>query len=101
LRCLHRNLDSTQPTAIPETEAKKKLIAKTPLGIPWIEPEAIAPIVVFLASDDAHMVSGATYDACARDFAMRQHYVPMQEQKDEPGPGETLPSLLAAVAVIW
>jgi hypothetical protein len=32
------------------------------LHILWIEPEAIAPVVVFLASDDARMVGGATYD---------------------------------------
>src|SRR5208282_3255285 len=32
-----------------EAEAKKRLVAKSPLGVPWIEPEAIAPAVVFLA----------------------------------------------------
>jgi hypothetical protein len=25
-----------------EAEAKEKLVAKTPLGVPWIEPEAVA-----------------------------------------------------------
>jgi NAD(P)-dependent dehydrogenase (short-subunit alcohol dehydrogenase family) len=39
------------------------------LHILWIEPEAIAPVVVFLASDDARMVSGATYDATGGDSA--------------------------------
>jgi NAD(P)-dependent dehydrogenase (short-subunit alcohol dehydrogenase family) len=56
------DLASTESTAVLEAEAIKRLIARTPLGIPWIEPEAIAPVVVFLASDEAHMVSGATYD---------------------------------------
>ena len=51
---------SQKPTSALEADAKAKLIAKSPLGIPWIEPEAIAPVVVFLASDDARMVSGAT-----------------------------------------
>jgi NAD(P)-dependent dehydrogenase (short-subunit alcohol dehydrogenase family) len=60
---------SRNPTAELEAEAKKKLIAKSPLGIPWIEPEAIAPVVVFLASDDASMVSGATYDVTGGDSA--------------------------------
>jgi SDR family mycofactocin-dependent oxidoreductase len=60
---------STKPTAALEAEAKKKLIAKSPLGVPWIEPEAIAPAVVFLASDDARMVSGATYDVTGGDSA--------------------------------
>ena len=41
-----------QPERSAEAEAKQKLIAKSPLGVPWIEPEAIAPAVVFLASDE-------------------------------------------------
>ncbi|HKM56820.1 MAG TPA: SDR family NAD(P)-dependent oxidoreductase [Isosphaeraceae bacterium] len=50
------------PTCTPtdEEEARKILIAKTPLGVPWIEPEDVAPVVVFLASDSARMISGAT-----------------------------------------
>jgi hypothetical protein len=40
-----------------EAEAKKKLIANSPLNVPRIDPEAIAPVVVFLASDEAYMVS--------------------------------------------
>lgn len=50
-----------------EEEARKILAARTPLGVPWIEPEDVAPIVVFLASDAARMVSGATYDVTAGD----------------------------------
>ncbi len=52
-----------------ENEARKILIAKTPLGIPWIEPEDVATVVVFLASDAARMVSGATFDVTAGDSA--------------------------------
>ncbi len=58
-------------SAADEEEAKKILIAKTPLGVPWIEPEDVASVVVFLASDAARMVSGATYDVTAGDSA---HY---------------------------
>jgi NAD(P)-dependent dehydrogenase (short-subunit alcohol dehydrogenase family) len=61
--------DSTQLAAVLEAEAKKMLSAKSPLGIPWIEPEAIEPAVVFLASDEAYMVSGATYDVTGGDSA--------------------------------
>jgi NAD(P)-dependent dehydrogenase (short-subunit alcohol dehydrogenase family) len=39
------------------------------LGVPWIDPKDIAPVVVFLASDAARMVSGATYDATAGESA--------------------------------
>ncbi len=52
-----------------EEEARKVLTAKTPLGVPWIEPEDVAPVVVFLASVAARMVSGATYDVTAGDSA--------------------------------
>lgn len=60
---------SVQPTAVLEAEAKTRLGAHSPLGVPWIEPEAIAPAVVFLASDEAYMVTGATYDVTGGDSA--------------------------------
>ena len=63
------DLDSPKPTAEIEAEAKEKLLAKTPLGVPWIDPDDIAPTVVFLASDAARMVSGATFDVTAGDSA--------------------------------
>jgi NAD(P)-dependent dehydrogenase (short-subunit alcohol dehydrogenase family) len=60
-----------QPTgsSTDEEEARKILATKTPLGVPWIEPEDVAPVVVFLASDAARMVSGATYDVTGGDSA--------------------------------
>jgi NAD(P)-dependent dehydrogenase (short-subunit alcohol dehydrogenase family) len=63
------DLQSKESTATLEREARERLMAKTPLGVPWIEAEAIAPAVVFLASDDAYMVSGATYDVTGGDSA--------------------------------
>ena len=59
------------PTGSPkdEEEAQKILTVKIPLGVPWIEPEDVAPVVVFLASDGARMVSGATYDVTGGDSA--------------------------------
>jgi NAD(P)-dependent dehydrogenase (short-subunit alcohol dehydrogenase family) len=60
---------SDKPTDVLEAEAKQRLIAKSPLGVPWIEPEAVAPAAVFLASDEAFMVSGATYDVTGGDSA--------------------------------
>jgi SDR family mycofactocin-dependent oxidoreductase len=60
-----------RPTGLPadEEQARKILIAKTPLGVPWIEPGDVAQMVVFLASDAARMVSGATFDVTAGDSA--------------------------------
>ena len=63
--------EAGKPTGSPvmEEEARKILMGKSPLGVPWIEPEAVAPVVVFLASDAARMVSGATYDVTGGDSA--------------------------------
>jgi NAD(P)-dependent dehydrogenase (short-subunit alcohol dehydrogenase family) len=52
-----------------EEDAKKGLEAKSPFGVPWIDPDDLAPVVVFLASDAARMVSGATYDVTGGDSA--------------------------------
>jgi NAD(P)-dependent dehydrogenase (short-subunit alcohol dehydrogenase family) len=57
------------PTGSDEEAAKKILTAKTPLGVPWIDPADVAPVAVFLASDAARMVSGAAYDVTAGDSA--------------------------------
>jgi SDR family mycofactocin-dependent oxidoreductase len=58
-----------QPTGSPADEdaVRTILTARTPLGVPWIAPDDVAPVVVFLASDAARMVSGATYDVTAGD----------------------------------
>lgn len=45
------------------------LAQESPLGVPWLPPEAIAPAVVFLASDEAYMISGATYEVTGGDSA--------------------------------
>lgn len=60
------------PTGDPakdEEAARAGLAAKSPLGVPWITPEDVAPMVVFLASDEARMVSGASFPVTAGDSA--------------------------------
>jgi NAD(P)-dependent dehydrogenase (short-subunit alcohol dehydrogenase family) len=52
-----------------EQAAIEALKTKTPLGVPWLEPEDVAPVVVFLASDAARMVSGTAYAATGGDSA--------------------------------
>jgi AcrB/AcrD/AcrF family/Enoyl-(Acyl carrier protein) reductase len=63
------DLDNKEAIDKLEAEARRRLSARSPFGVPWIEPEAIAPAVVFLASDEASMVSGATYDVTGGDSA--------------------------------
>jgi len=60
------------PTGDPQSDertAREALTAKTPLSVPWIEPEDVAPLVVFLASDGARMVSGTSFAATGGDSA--------------------------------
>lgn len=52
-----------------EADAVLILKGRSPLGVPWLEPEQVAPAVVFLASDAARMVSGAAYDVTGGDSA--------------------------------
>jgi NAD(P)-dependent dehydrogenase (short-subunit alcohol dehydrogenase family) len=52
-----------------EQTARESLASGSPLGVPWIEPEDVAPLVVFLASDAARMVSGTSFAATAGDSA--------------------------------
>ena len=59
-----------QPTGDKEKDeetAKEGLTKSTPLGVPWIDPNDVAPVVVFLASEGARMVSGSTYEVTAGD----------------------------------
>jgi len=63
--------DARQRATKPWT--KKRLVrvlqSKSILGVPGIDPAEMAPVVVFLASDAARMVSGATYDVTGGDSA--------------------------------
>ena len=52
-----------------EEAARQGLSKNSPLGVAWIDPSAVAPVVVFLASDAASMVSGSTYEVTAGDNA--------------------------------
>ncbi len=59
-----------QPTGDKEKDeetAREGLTKTTPLGVPWIDPNDVAPVVVFLASEGARMVSGSAYEVTAGD----------------------------------
>ena len=63
------DFDSKKSTEELEKATREASAAKSPLGVPWIDPADIAPAVVFLASDEARMVSGAAIDVTAGDSA--------------------------------
>jgi NAD(P)-dependent dehydrogenase (short-subunit alcohol dehydrogenase family) len=52
-----------------ERTASELLKKKTPLGVPWLEPEDVAPMVAFLASDQAGMASGTSFAVTGGDSA--------------------------------
>ena len=55
--------------AADEQSAARALAAKLPLRLPWLEPDAIAPAVVFLASEASAMVSGTSLAVTGGDSA--------------------------------
>lgn len=59
------------PKNIPVDRVANGLSKQNAMHLPWLQPRDIAPVAVFLASDEAHMVAGATYDVTAGDSS---HY---------------------------
>ena len=57
-----------QPKGSPaEQEVVAARMKEAVMDIPWMQPDEVAPTVVFLCTDAANRVSGATYDASAGD----------------------------------
>jgi NAD(P)-dependent dehydrogenase (short-subunit alcohol dehydrogenase family) len=50
-----------------EQEVIAARLPQAVMGIPWMQPDEVSPAVVFLCTDAANRVSGATYDATAGD----------------------------------
>ena len=62
----------TTPSGNPATDERiaiELLEMKSPLGVPWIESDDVAPLVVFLASGQAGLVSGASFAVTGGDSA--------------------------------
>ena len=66
-----------------ETEAVAALKTRSPLGVPWLDPDQVAPAAVFLASDAAAMVTGATYDVTGGDSAHDTAWADSARQRAE------------------
>ena len=63
------DLRTQEPDAKLEAEAAKGFSKKTALDVAFIDPADVAPVVVFLASDAAAMVTGAEYEVTGGDRA--------------------------------
>jgi NAD(P)-dependent dehydrogenase (short-subunit alcohol dehydrogenase family) len=50
-----------------EQEVVAARMPQAVMGIPWMQPDEVAPAVIFLCTDAANRVTGATYDATAGD----------------------------------
>ena len=50
-----------------EQEVIAARLPQAVMDIPWMQPDEVAPSVIFLCTDAANRVSGATYDATAGD----------------------------------
>ena len=59
------DLRSAKTTDELEAVTREKMSGQSPLGVAFIDPDDIAPTVVFLASDAARMISGAAIDVTA------------------------------------
>ncbi len=63
------DLHSDKSTAELEKMTAEKMAGMTTMGVAFIDPDDIAPAVVFLASDAAKMVSGAAIDVTGGNSA--------------------------------
>ncbi len=58
---------------VPEGDLEPMVVeaqtARLPLGVPWIEAADVAPAYVWLASDEARMITGASFDVTGGDSA--------------------------------
>ncbi len=45
------NINNAEPIELLEAKEKKRHIAKSSLYVPWLSPQALAPIIIFPAYD--------------------------------------------------
>jgi len=69
LKEAYQDYRSDPPADLTPEEAAQVRGPRTAMRLPWLEAADIAPIVVFLGSDEARHISGASFDVDAGDSA--------------------------------
>lgn len=69
LREAYQDYRSDPPADVTAEAAAHVRGPRTAMRLPWLAPEDMAPIVVFLGSDEARRISGASFDVDAGDSA--------------------------------
>lgn len=66
----YQDYRSDPPAHISPEQAAEVRGARTAMRLPWLAPEDMAPMAVFLGSDEARHISGASFDVDAGDSAL-------------------------------
>jgi NAD(P)-dependent dehydrogenase (short-subunit alcohol dehydrogenase family) len=68
-----RELINTSGKQVPQNPTEEQAIAASApgsvMGIPWMQPDEVAPAVIFLCTDPANRITGACIDAVAGESA--------------------------------
>jgi 3-oxoacyl-[acyl-carrier protein] reductase len=59
----HTDTEGTRGMGVVDSEQVQQMVSETPLGGRFVQPDEIAPVVVFLASDDAAWLTGERISA--------------------------------------
>jgi NAD(P)-dependent dehydrogenase (short-subunit alcohol dehydrogenase family) len=66
-------LINTSGKQAPQNPTEEQAIAASApgsvMGIPWMQPDEVAPAVIFLCTDPANRITGACIDAVAGESA--------------------------------
>lgn len=70
LKEAYQDYRSNPPEHLSAEEAAHVRGQRTAMRLPWLSPDDMAPVVIFLASDEARHISGASFDVDAGDSAL-------------------------------
>jgi NAD(P)-dependent dehydrogenase (short-subunit alcohol dehydrogenase family) len=70
LKEAYQDYRSDPPTPLTTEEVAQVRGQRTAMRLPWLAPEDMAPVAVFLGSDEAMHISGASFDVDAGDSAL-------------------------------